>query len=310
MILAAAPLVRRPRALVALLARPGRGLRAALRHALVSELGLRPASSSASTPQRPVRDVGVVEPQRLRVLGLGHAALRGADQARRHQPPRAGVARRGPGRQRARADEAQPPAQDREQQRQLTRAGRAPARARRTPPGSARKRAQRRSRARGGRAARAARSSRRPRTRAAARPTSNIGSSATSIASARSDVEQPLERERERGHADARAAAAARSTSGDRSSLRSIAWVDTALPLGNHFGTIPDGPSIRKAIPTYVQVDSQRPQLLGVRERVAAQLAAGQHLVGAHPPQRRRVGVDRDRRLRAGVADAVDVGGA
>ena len=43
---------------------------------------------------------------------------------------------------------------------------------------------------------------------------------------------------------------------------------------------------------------------------MAAQLAAGQDLVGAHPPQRRRIRVDRHRRARAGVAHAVDVGGA
>ena len=54
----------------------------------------------------------------------------------------------------------------------------------------------------------------------------------------------------------------------------------------------------------------QRAQLLGVGERVPAQLAAVEDLVGAHAPQRRRVGVDRHRRARADVADAVDVGGA
>ena len=44
-----------------------------------------------------------------------------------------------------------------------------------------------------------------------------------------------------------------------------------------------------------------RTQLLGVGDRVALQLAARLDLVGAHPPQRRRVGVDRHRRAAAGV---------
>ena len=54
---------------------------------------------------------------------------------------------------------------------------------------------------------------------------------------------------------------------------------------------------------------AERAQLLGVGDRVALQLAAGHRLVGAHPPQRRRVGVDRHRRAVAGVRDAVDVRG-
>src|SRR6476660_4162537 len=53
----------------------------------------------------------------------------------------------------------------------------------------------------------------------------------------------------------------------------------------------------------------ERPQLLRVGHRVAAQLAVGPDLVGAHPPQRRRVGVDAHGRPRAPVAHAVDVGG-
>ena len=44
----------------------------------------------------------------------------------------------------------------------------------------------------------------------------------------------------------------------------------------------------------------ERAELLGVGPRVVQQLAAGQDLVGAHPPQRRRVGVQRDGRLGAG----------
>ena len=41
---------------------------------------------------------------------------------------------------------------------------------------------------------------------------------------------------------------------------------------------------------------------------MAAQLAAVADLVRAHPPQRRRVGVDRHGRVVAGVQHAVDVG--
>ena len=43
---------------------------------------------------------------------------------------------------------------------------------------------------------------------------------------------------------------------------------------------------------------------------MASQLPVLKYLVGAHPPQRRRIGVDRHRRLLARVADAVDVGRA
>ena len=42
---------------------------------------------------------------------------------------------------------------------------------------------------------------------------------------------------------------------------------------------------------------------------MAQQAPLGVDLVGAHPPQRRRVRVDRDRRLGARVLDAVDVRG-
>ena len=53
----------------------------------------------------------------------------------------------------------------------------------------------------------------------------------------------------------------------------------------------------------------ERAQLLGVGDRVAAHRAVGLQLVGAHAPQRRRVGVDGHGGDVAGVADAVDVGG-
>ena len=49
-------------------------------------------------------------------------------------------------------------------------------------------------------------------------------------------------------------------------------------------------------------------EFLGVGHRMAAQAAVGQDLVGAHPPQRRRVCVERHRGLARVVRDAVDVG--
>ena len=119
-ILAAAPLVRRPQLLAGALADAGRDLRAALRHPVVNELRATPGQQPHVDPQRPALDVGVVEA--VRFLGRAEPTLRRTGQPRRHQPPRAGVARAGPRRQRARADEAQLPPQDREQQRELARA--------------------------------------------------------------------------------------------------------------------------------------------------------------------------------------------
>src|ERR687886_57784 len=52
-----------------------------------------------------------------------------------------------------------------------------------------------------------------------------------------------------------------------------------------------------------------RPKLLGVRDRGAPQRAVRGDGIGAHPPERRRVGVDRDRGFGGVLAHAVDVGG-
>src|SRR4051812_7130264 len=51
------------------------------------------------------------------------------------------------------------------------------------------------------------------------------------------------------------------------------------------------------------------PQLLGVGDRLPAQRAVPLHRVGAHPPQRRRVGVDGDRRRGAVLVHPVHVRG-
>src|SRR3954451_15009954 len=81
---------------------------------------------------------------------------------------------------------------------------------------------------------------------------------------------------------------AARATSGDRSSWRSIAWVDTALSPQGFTVVISDPPFCRKHKPTYVRyltrIGFERTQLLGIGHRVPSQLAARQDLVGAHPP--------------------------
>ena len=61
-ILAAAPLVRRPQLLAAALAAQARDLRAGLRHAVVNELRAAPGQQPDVDPQRPALDVGVVEP--------------------------------------------------------------------------------------------------------------------------------------------------------------------------------------------------------------------------------------------------------
>ena len=96
--------------------RAGRGLRAAVRHA-AGELGRAPGEQPRVVAQRPVAR------RRRRRAESAAAAPRCAD---RSDPAPSAAAGRctgaGARRQRARPDEAQPPAQHRQQQRQLTRA--------------------------------------------------------------------------------------------------------------------------------------------------------------------------------------------
>src|SRR4051812_21658721 len=72
----------------------------------------------------------------------------------------------------------------------------------------------------------------------------------------------------------------------------------------------PERPRVTYESSGMVVSSARGAQLLFVGERVAAELAAWEHLVRAHAPQRRRVRVDGHGGRRSGMADAVDLGRA
>src|SRR4051812_47306680 len=90
-------------------------------------------------------------------------------------------------------------------------------------------------------------------------------------------------------------------------------------PGGSQMSSGPAAVSTRCRSMAAIEPDASRPaqppsaqglELLRVGQRVPAQLAGLGDLVRANPPQRRRVGVQRDGRAATGMADAVDVRGA